>query len=65
MAVLAQYNVILIEMGYMETYNDEKNLISLLLCLILPKSSWTKKITFGNKYHRVMKGKLNFLDLMM
>ena len=39
---------------------------TLLVSLILPKCSWPKKITFENKYYRVMKQKkkLSF-DIMM
>ena len=41
------------------------NYVTLLLCLILPKHSWRKKIAFGNKYYEVIKQKLSFFDLTM
>ena len=44
---------------------DFTNHGTLLLCLILSKCSSTKKIAFGNKYYRVMKRKLSFLDMMV
>ena len=44
----------------METNHDELLYVTLLLGLILPKHSRTKKIAFGNKYKEVMKQKLSF-----
>ena len=40
------------------------NHVTSLLGLILPKRSWTKKITFGNQNYGVMKEKFSFLDMM-
>ena len=53
-------------MGSMETVtmNLFTNHVTFLLSLILPKSSWTKKIAFENKYYGVMKQKLSFLGIM-
>ena len=42
-----------------------KNHVRLLLGLILPKPSWTKKIDLGNKYYGVMKQKFSFFYLMI
>ena len=53
---------LIIEIGYMESDHDEpfSNHVTSLLGLILPKLSWTKKITFRNKYNGVIKEKLSF-----
>ena len=55
-------------MGCMETDHDEPLFIkhlTLLLSLILPKGSWTKKITFGNKCCGVIKQKLSLFSIKM
>ena len=41
------------------------NHITLLLGLILPKHSWTKKMLLRKKCYGMMKEKLSFLDIMM
>ena len=55
-------------MGCIKTAHDEPlftNHVILLLSLILPKCSWSKKIAFGNKYYGEMKQKLSFWDKIM
>ena len=54
--------------GCMETNHDKflfNNHATLLLSLILPKCSWTKKIAFRNMYYDVMKQKVSSLDIMV
>ena len=41
------------------------NHVALLLGLVFPKRSWTKKIVFRYKYYWVMKEKFNFFSIMI